>query len=431
MRHFPLLFTALCLCGCLSLSAAQSQTPSIAQVLALTDRACADEPGQVFALADLRTSLRTLPNAQALGFLHRCQEKKNRTLIPLVGELLASNETGVVIKALETLTLLGVSEREQADRVVALIADKQPMVCLAAMQAAASLGTEEAIAPMITVLAGNDSVMAATAHQSLLKISRQSFTAEANIWREWHETAMRSAAETLPRLEAQLRSPEVRTVLQAMYGLLALPLAKERVAAALLPLRQHRDQDVRRLAESGLTRLTSTDSGTAMTRLVVATDGASQRLPFPIALAKPTEEPAAVIIPAALDIRQPNFFDTWMGLVSVMGVTSGALALIILFLRTPAGQVVQQVSGRFARKAGLPKIVVMIEDGTRRLIRPMREATRRFAVKADRGLRKAEIATRRVARKAGSGPAASNTPGSAALERKTPAPKSTVGTTGG
>jgi hypothetical protein len=159
----------------------------------------------------------------------------------------------LALEVLGQVPALGPSGDEQVDgamrvRLRSFLDERQPAHCRAAITGLAALGDQEGISPLIPLLASENPGLAQNAHRALIDLTGLLLPPEAEAWQSWHEAELAWLVRQKPAELQRLHSHEPAYVVAALRSLLAHPLARAELRAALPDLLQSQKPALRILA---------------------------------------------------------------------------------------------------------------------------------------------------------------------------------------
>lgn len=356
--------------------------------------------GQAKAIQTYRETAPQLDEGQARQVLERVRSSGNPRLSGLAAAFLAHPEPFVRQMAVTAIGRLGLDGADTLDRVVKALDDASALVRQSASDTLVQVRDARSWPRLIALLSSDDADRVRLVHDCLSRQCRQSLPAERAAWEAWYQARRTQEESDFNRFRQDLLSTDQGRITTAIDGLAALELMRDQATSLLLPLVQHEQPQVRLRAEQHLRQWTATVGRESLATCLDRAQG--------VAVAPPPAPPVEAAPAAIAEATRPaeptkGFLDTNLGMLSVVTALSFILGVLVWFLRTPAGQVVKTATGRFVNKARKTKVVVMIEHGTERIVRPVAKPIKviseRIANQANRAARTAEVATRRFAKK--------------------------------
>jgi len=145
--------------------------------------------------------------------------------------------------------------------------ESRPGHCRAAITALTALSDHNAVAPLIALLASENSGLRENAHWALRQLTGLSMAPSADVWGRWHQGEQYWCLRSKPREFQRLRLSDPAEVADALRTILSHPLARPELATALPDLLKSPWPALRVLACRSLGELSSRD---AVGRLVWA-----------------------------------------------------------------------------------------------------------------------------------------------------------------
>jgi len=261
-------------------------------------------------------------------------------VIPMLGH----RDALVVDRALRAMTVIGVNNVSQREKVESLLTHEKAMV---GIQAATCLGAGDdlrAAPALIRSLQGNKEV-AGSALRALQRLSGVDFKNDIEAWNAWYLANRTESAERLSNIVKQLESENVKEQITGVQALGGMRADRLEAIELLEPM------------------LKSTEKGTAIAAQQALATLAPDQYSMPtakdiIALTKPIVEPPAQSSVIGYLAAQ-GFFDTWLGLFITAFTAICILSLILYVLRSPP---VKNMTQRFKR---------VVVASTAKFMRPM------------------------------------------------------------
>lgn len=382
-------------------------------LLALVEQA---RSGQTTAVTDLRFALGKAKPDQLVTLLNALAQQGNPQDAQVAGWYLDHADQEVLIAAITATGRLGIDSPTTVDHLARLLTHPLPLIQDVTLSSIAQLHDDRCLPRLIPLLDAGEPALARKAYSILQQQTGEKLPAERAAWQGWYDARAGDENARYEQCLKELATQEPRRMVEAIHGLAGLVTLRSRALAAMAPLAQHADAGVRSTVDAYLHQLTGTPADQPVTACL-------QRIHVTVsaAAAPPEPEPAAALATIQPPSYMRGFLDTWKGMFTIVAVLCFSLVATVFFLRTPAGQAVKHATGRFVNKARNTKVVVMIEEGTRRMVRPVakpiKAITRRISNDANRAMRKVEVATRRMVRGNGKN-APTSSSDHAALERK-------------
>ena len=346
--------------------------------------------GNAGALASLRTTALGVEDRKAMAILDRVRASGAGRNSAIAACFVHHREAWVQRTAIITIGKLGVDGRETLDLLVRSIEDPSPIVAQSAAAALSAVHDARSWPALIGLLTSKDPNHVRLALESLQHQTNQTMPADPAAWEGWYQGKAASEEAQFAQFQVMLRDTPQNSI-PAIDGMASLVLQRDQATAVLLGLVDHGDPAVRAQAERHLRQWTGTLGGEP---LALATDRAqvsavAPPMPPPAsanaALAGTTSgtgTAAMVAPPAPASVSAPAFFESTYGILLIVTVCSAGLATLLWFLRTPAGQLVQNATQRFTKRMGRSRVVVMISNGTKRIARhlpaPVQAITKRI-----------------------------------------------------
>lgn len=335
--------------------------------------------GSENALSSLRVAAPVFPDEQAMAALERVRASGASRHSAIAACFLRHREAWIQRTAITTIARLGVDGPETVAALVKAMQDPAPLVAQAAAAALADLRDARSWAPLIELLTAADGNLVRIAHDSLQRQTMQTLPPERKAWDDWLEARRTDEEAQFARFQVILADGSGDPV-AAVDGLASLALLRDQATAVLVTLVEHPDATVRAHVERHLRQWTGTLGNEALT---VAVDRAQAHAVAPPAPPPTATATAVSTTPTAAAPTGPGFFESTYGLVAIVTAVCGVLAVLLWFLRTPAGRVVQGATASVTKRIARSRVVVMISNGTKRIARsmpkPIREVTKRFA----------------------------------------------------
>jgi hypothetical protein len=336
------------------------------------------------ALSTLRTSALGVDDRTAMAVLDSVRATGASRGSAVAACFVRHREAWVQRTAIIAIGKLGADSPETIDLLVKALVEAPPLVAQTAADALADLRDARSWPALIDLLGTQDANQVRLAHTSLQRQTRQQLPAEQQAWEDWYRA--RSDEETALFAHYQGMLTDTGKVVTAVDGLASLALMRAQATTVLLSLVEHPDDSVRARVERHLRQWTGTLGGES---LAVAVDraGGQAAPPPPSTAPAATESPAATTaIAPSTAADTPGFFETTYGMLLIVTACSGILGILLWFLRTPAGKIVQQTSERITKRITRSRAVVMISNGTKRIAKhipaPVRSITKRFTAPA-------------------------------------------------
>ncbi len=340
--------------------------------------------GNAGAIMTLKAAVLGYDEAQAMAVLERVRKSGVSRNSTIAAGLLRHREPWVQRTAITTIAKLGLDGRETLDLLVKAVEDPLPLVAQAAAAALGDLRDARSWPPLIALLASADPSLVRLAHESLQRQTNQTWPAEQRLWEEWFDQRRADEQSQFASYQLMLAEGSLGDPVTAVDGLASLDLLRDQATAILVTLVDHPDATVRAHVERHLRQWTGTLGGEA---IGVAMERAQTR-----AVAPPPPPTVATIAPTVAVVATPNdhsgpgFFESTYGMVLIVTICCAGLAVLLWFLRTPAGQLVQGATNRFTKRMGRSRVVVMISNGTKRFAKhlpgPLKGMTKRIAAPA-------------------------------------------------
>lgn len=371
------------------------------------------------AEADLRFTLSKATVQEQAALLHHLARQGKAQDAVIAGWFLDHLDQDVQIAAIVAVGKLGIDSPATVDRLTKLLGHPLPLIRDVTLSAVADLHDDRCLPGLIALLNPSEPALASKALAILRTQTGEKLPADHAAWQNWYTKRADDEQTRYTHALADLATQEPRRMVDGIHSLAGLVTLRSRALAAMAPLAQHPDAMVRTTVDAYLHQLTRTPADQPVSVCLERI-----QIVVPPNAAPPEPAQVAVAAPAGPSYMR-GFLDTWQGLFAILASLSLGLGAMVFFLRTPAGQAVQDATRRFARKTGAVKVVVMIEEGTRRLVKPLakpiKSVTRRITSDANRAMRKVELTTRRVARSTAKRISASSDDHIALERRKTPA----------
>jgi HEAT repeat protein len=145
---------------------------------------------------------------------------------------------GSILDVMGQVPLLGPSGDEGVDnamrvRLRSYLDESRPGHCRAAITALTALSDENALAPLITLLASENSGLRENAHWALRQLTGLSMAPSADVWGRWHQGEQYWCLRSKPREFQRLRLSDPAEVADALRTILSHPLARVELVTAL------------------------------------------------------------------------------------------------------------------------------------------------------------------------------------------------------
>lgn len=149
---------------------------------------------------------------------------------------------------------------------------RDDVVAEAAARAAGALADADSVEPLCDMLGTRSARVRSTAHRALKRISGQSFGSKQARWKSWHEGELGWWREESDAVLADLAADEPARVVAAMGQVVRRRLFRDQLTGAILPLLDHPEPQIRRLACQGLCQLGSTTAVRSLVNLLTDED---------------------------------------------------------------------------------------------------------------------------------------------------------------
>lgn len=341
--------------------------------------------GNSGAVNTLRTAALNIDDRTAMAILDKVRATRVSRSSAVAACFVQHREAWVQRTAIGTIAKLGADSPETIKLLVKTLVDAQPLVAQAAADALSDLRDARSWPALIDLLADKDPNQVRLALDSLQRQTKQKLPAERSPWEDWYRAQLADEEAQFTRFQGMLADSKIGNAATAIDGLASLQLMRDQATAVLVSLVDHADENVRAQVERHLRQWTGTIGAESLAHAVDrAQDRAVSPPPPPpsaiVAVAAPVE---AVTGPTA---AAPGFFETTYGMLLIVTVCSATLAVLLWFLRTPAGKVVQNATQHLTKRIVRSKVVVMMSNGTKRIARhipgPVRAMTKRFTAPA-------------------------------------------------
>jgi hypothetical protein len=340
--------------------------------------------GSASALITLRTAALSVDDRTAMAMLEHARATGVSRGSAVAACFVHHREAWVQRTAIITIGKLGADSPESIDLLVKVLLDPSPLVAQAAADALGDLRDARSWPPLIDLLTAKDANHVHLAYTSLQRQTRQKLPPETAAWQEWYEQRKATEQTQFGEFQAMLRDAQGRAV-TAIDGLASLQLMRDQATSILLGLVDHPDAEVREQVQRHLRQWTGTLGGESISRAV---DRAQNHAIAPPPPPPPPIDLTAIAAPVAHvpTVESPGFFESTYGMLLIVTVSSGILGVLLWFLRTPAGKVVQQATQHFTKRIARSRVVVMMSNGTKRIARhlpaPVKSITKRFTAQA-------------------------------------------------
>jgi hypothetical protein len=362
-------------------SAAEPTGGGIGSIDMLVKDALAGNSG---AVNTLRTAALNVDDRSAMAILDKVRATRASRSSAVAACFVRHREAWVQRTAIGTIAKLGADSPETIDLLVKTLVDGQSLVAQAAADALSDLRDARSWPALFDLLNAKDPNQVRLAHESLQRQTKQKLPAERGPWEDWYRARKADEEAQFTRYQGMLADSKSGNASTAIDGLASLQLMRDQATSVLVSLVNHPDEQVRAQVEHHLRQWTGTIGSESLAAAVDrAQDHAVAAPPPPVTVAIAAPMETAAIGPT---VAAPGFFETTYGMLLIVTVCSAALALLLWFLRTPVGKVVQHATQQLTKRIAKSRVVVMVSNGTKRIARhipgPVKAMTKRFTAPA-------------------------------------------------
>ncbi len=378
---------------------ATNKPPATTETQSAIDALVSDSlSGNISAIASLRIAALKLDDTKSMAILEQVRKSAAKRNSAVAACFIQHPEAWVQRTAINIIEKLGIDDKDTLNLLILSVEKAPPLVAQAAATALGNIRDPRSWSPLIDKLSLQNPPVIRLAHESLRQQTNQKFPAEYDVWNHWYQGRKTDEEAQFVRFQ-RLLTESTGNNITGIDGLASLVLLRDQATSVLITLADHPNQSVRDHVERYLRQWTGTLGNES---IAVAVTRAQTR-----AIAPPPPQPvesiaASQIAMLNLPTSQPTngFFDTTYGILLIVTLCCAALAVLLWFLRTPVGQVVQGATQSFTRKMGRSRVVVMFSNGTKRFVNsmpsPIKAVTKRFAAPAKIMVQKLADETKRT-----------------------------------